>query len=48
MVFCQRMLAIGGAWLLATTVPYAAQAQKHGGVLQVYTVAREVRGCGRF
>jgi len=38
MVFCQRMLAIGGAWLLATTVPYAAQAQKHGGVLQVYTV----------
>src|SRR6266566_6926291 len=38
MVFCQRMLAIGGAWLLATTVPYAAQAQKLGGVLQVYTV----------
>src|SRR5438874_1779171 len=38
MVFCQRMLAIGGAWLLATTVPYAAQAQKHGGILQVYTV----------
>ena len=38
MVFCQRMLAIGSAWLLATAVPYAAQAQKHGGVLQVYTV----------
>jgi peptide/nickel transport system substrate-binding protein len=38
MVFCQRILTIGGAWLLATTVPYAAQAQKHGGVLQVYTV----------
>src|SRR5262249_7388941 len=33
-----RILAIVGVWLMTAAMPCAALAQKHGGVLQAYTV----------